>query len=112
MPNQTKNILAVHDFWQNANIVSVNTVIIVKASVVYTNTRTGQTLYRSKGPVEVQIDTVDDCKVIVSDLPDDLGCFGTFSTYWQEMKWENGVLTIKGNGNPKEGKDPYVVTIM
>lgn len=81
-------------------------------SVVYINTHTGQTLYRSNGQIEVQIDTVDDYKVIVSALPDEIGRFGTFSTYWQELKWENGALTIKGEGNPKEGKDPYVVTLM
>lgn len=100
------------DFWQNANIISNNTVIIVKACVVYTNTRTGQTLFRSNVPIDVQIDTVNDCEVIVPALPEDLGCFGTFSTYWQEMRWENGVLIIKGNGNSKVGKDPYVVTFM
>ncbi|GJG28724.1 hypothetical protein PRRU23_24240 [Segatella bryantii] len=31
---------------------------------------------------------------------------------WQDMKWENGVLTIKGEGNPHVGKDPYIVTLM
>lgn len=112
MPDQTDNILAVRDFWQNANVVSNNTVIVVKASVVYTNARTGQTLYRSNEPIDVQIDTVNDCEVIVPSLPDELGCFGNFSTYWQEMKYENGVLIIKGKGNPQVGKDPYVVILM
>ena len=112
MPNQTQNILAVRDFWQNANILSNNTVIIVKANVVYTNTRTGQILYRSNGPIEVFIDTVNDNEVIVPAIPDELGCFGSFSTYWQDMNYKNGVLTIKGNGNPQVGKDPYVVTLM
>lgn len=112
MPNQTNNIQAVHDFWQNANVVSRNTVIIVKASVIYTNSRTGQILYRSNGPIDVQIDTVNDSEVIVPALPDELGCFGNFSTYWQDMEWKNGVLTIKGEGNPHVGKDPYIVTLM
>lgn len=112
MPNQTNNILAVRNFWQNANDVTINTVILVKASVVYTNARTGQILYRSTEPIDVQIDTVNDCEVIVPALPDDLGCFGTFSTYWQDMEWANGVLTIKGIGNPQVDKDPYVVTLM
>lgn len=112
MPNQTKNIQAVRDFWHNANVVSRNTVIIVKASVVYINSRTGQILYRSNGPIDVQIDTVNDCEVIVPALPDELGCFGNFSTYWQDMEWKNGVLTIKGKGNPQVGKDSYIVTLM
>lgn len=112
MPNQMDNILAVRDFWQNANVVSTNTTIIVKASVVYTNTRTGKTLYRSDEPIVVYIDTVNDNEVTVPSLPDSLGCFGNFSTYWQEMEWQNGVLTIKGKGNPKVGKDPYIVTLM
>lgn len=86
MPDQMNNILAVRDFWQNANVVSMNTVIIVKACVVYTNARTGQILYRSNGPIDVHIDTVNDSEVIVPALPDDLGCFGNFSTYWQDMK--------------------------
>ena len=112
MSDQTDNILAVRDFWQNANIVSKNTVIVVKASVVYTNARTGQILYHSKELIDVHIDTVNDCEVIVPALPDELGCFGTFSTYWQEMKYENGVLTIKGKGNSQVGKDSYVVALM
>ena len=112
MPNQMDNILAVRDFWQNAHQVSINTVIIVKASIVYTNTRTGKVLFRSNGPIDVHIDTVRDNEVIVPELPDELGCFGNFSTYWQEMKWQNGVLTIKGKGNPSVGKDPYAVTLM
>ena len=68
--------------------------------------------YRSDEPIEVYIDTVYDNEVTVPSLPDSLGCFGNFSTYWQEMEWKNGVLIIKGKGNPKTGKNPYVVTLM
>lgn len=50
--------------------------------------------------------------VLVPALPDEVGCFGNFSTYWQEMKYENGVLTIRGKGNPQVEKDPYVVILM
>lgn len=42
MPNQANNILAVRDFWQNANVVSINSVILVKANVIYTNARIGE----------------------------------------------------------------------
>lgn len=112
MPNQDNNIHAVRDFWQNANIIRTNTVIIVKASVVYTDLRTDKILYRSEEPIDVHIDTVNDYEVTVPALPNELGCFVSFSTYWQEMKYEKGILTIKGKGNPNVGKNSYVVTLM
>ena len=112
MPNQENNIHAVRDFWQNANVIKANTVIIVKASVVYTDLRTNKILYRSEEPIDVYIDTVNDYDVIVPDLPNELGCFGRFSTYRQEMKYEKGILTIKGKGNPDVGKNSYAVTLI
>lgn len=107
---QIGNISAVHSFWEAAHRKTVNTVITVEANLVYSDTISGKVLFRSQNPVNVYIDTTRDNNFKIPDLPEDKMCFSEFSTHFQTMSYDNGVLTITGNGF--NAKPPYKVILM
>ena len=102
------SVLAVQDFWRNANVVeTTNGIIKLYASIVYVVKLTGKILYRSQKPVEVRIDTNDLNSITIPDLPS--SCVSRFSTETEVMNYSFGVLTIEG----KDKNDtPYVVSLI
>ena len=102
------SVLAVQDFWHNANVVSSgNAVVTLYAAVVYADRQTGRILYRSAEPMEVRIDTDDLNSITIPDLSG--SCVSKFSTETEVMNYSFGVLTIEG-----EDKDSnsYVVSLI
>ena len=102
------SVIAVQDFWNNANVLESNdSVITLYATVVYVIRLTGKILYRSTEPIEIRIDTNDLNSITISDLPS--SCISKFSTETEVMNYSFGVLSIEG----KDKSDiPYVVSII
>ena len=102
------SVIAVQDFWNNANVLESNdSVITLYATVVYVVRLTGKILYRSTEPIEVRIDTNDLNSITIPDLPS--SCISKFSTETEMMNYSFGVLTIEG----KDKDDtPYVVSLI
>ena len=102
------SVIAVQDFWNNANVLESNdSVITLYATVVYAIRLTGKILYRSTEPMEVRIDTNDLNSITIPDLPS--SCVSKFSTETEVMNYSFGVLTIEG----KDKSDtPYVVSLI
>ena len=102
------SVIAVQDFWHNANVLESNdSVITLYATVVYAIRLTGKILYRSTEPIEVRIDTNDLNSITIPDLPS--SCVSRFSTETEVMNYSFGVLTIEG----KDKSDtPYVVSLI
>ena len=102
------SVIAVQDFWNNANVLESNdSVITLYATVVYAVRLTGKILYRSTEPIEVRIDTNDLNSITIPDLPS--SCVSKFSTETEVMNYSFGVLSIEG----KDKSDiPYVVSII
>ena len=102
------SVIAVQDFWNNANVLESNdSVITLYATVVYAIRLTGKILYRSTEPIEVRIDTNDLNSITIPDLPS--SCISKFSTETEMMNYSFGVLTIEG----KDKDDtPYVVSLI
>ena len=102
------SVIAVQDFWNNANVLESNdSVITLYATVVYAIRLTGKILYRSTEPIEVRIDTNDLNSITIPDLPS--SCVSRFSTETEVMNYSFGVLTIEG----KDKDDtPYVVSLI
>ena len=102
------SVLAVQDFWHNANVVeSQNAVVTLYATVVYADQQTGKILYRSTEPIEIHIDTDDLNSITIPDLP---SCCGSkFSTKTEVMNYTYGVLTIEGRD---KNNSPYVVSLI
>jgi len=102
------SVIAVQDFWHNANVLDSNdSVITLYATVVYVVRLTGKILYRSTEPIEVRIDTNDLNSITIPDLPS--SCVSKFSTETEVMNYSFGVLTIEG----KDKSDiPYVVSLI
>ena len=102
------SVIAVQDFWNNANVLESNdSVITLYATVVYAIRLTGKILYRSTEPIEVRIDTNDLNSITIPDLPS--SCVSKFSTEKEVMNYSFGVLTIEG----KDKSDiPYVVSLI
>ena len=102
------SVIAVQDFWNNANVLESNdSVITLYATVVYAIRLTGKILYRSTEPIEVRIDTNDLNSITIPDLPS--SCVSRFSTETEVMNYSFGVLTIEG----KDKSDtPYVVSLI
>ena len=102
------SVLAVQDFWHNANVVSSgNAVVTLYAAVVYADRQTGRILYRSAEPMEVRIDTDDLNSITIPDLSG--SCVSKFSTETEVMNYSYGVLTIEGKD--KDGNS-YVVSLI
>lgn len=104
--NQTSNMQAVYNFYQNARDKDLRTVIRVKANVIYTDTKINRELYHSL--TTLYIDTVDSDQITIEDLPN--SCFNQFSTKFQQMSYADGVLIIKGDGF--KTKSPYMISVM
>ena len=102
------SVLAVQDFWHNANVVeSRNAVVTLYATVVYADQQTEKILYRSTEPLEVRIDTDDLNSIIIPDLPS--YCESKFSTMAEVMNYSYGVLTIEGRD---KNNSPFVVSLI
>ena len=102
------SVLAVQDFYSNANVVeSKNGVVTLYATVVYVVRLTGKILYRSTEPIEVHIDTHGLNNITIPNLP--VSCVSKFSTETEVMNYSFGVLTIEGED---EDNKPYVVSII
>ena len=102
------SVIAVQDFWNNANVLESNdSVITLYATVVYAIRLTGKILYRSQEPIEVRIDTNDLNSITIPDLPS--GCVSKFSTETEVMNYSFGVLTIEGK---VKSDTPYVVSLI
>ena len=102
------SVLAVQDFWHNANVIeSKNAVVTLYASVVYVIRLTGKILYRSTEPIEVRIDTENLNSITIPDLPS--GCVNMFSADKEVMNYSFGVLTIEGEDNEHT---PFVVSLI
>ena len=106
--NSCLSVIAIQDFWNNANVLESNdSVITLYATVVYAIRLTGKILYRSQEPIEVRIDTNDLNSITIPDLPG--SCVSKFSTETEVMNYSFGVLTIEG----KDKSDiSYVVSII
>lgn len=102
------SVLAVQDFYSNANVVeSKNGVVTLYATVVYVVRLTGKILYRSTEPIEVHIDTHGLNNITIPNLP--VSCVSKFSTETEVMNYSFGVLTIEGEDGDNK---PYVVSII
>lgn len=102
------SVLAVQDFWHNANVVeSKNAVVTLYATVVYADQQTEKILYRSTEPTEVRIDTDDLNSITIPDLPS--CCVSKFSTKVEVMDYSYGVLTIEGRD---KNNSPFVVSLI
>jgi hypothetical protein len=102
------SVLAVQDFWHNANVVeSKNAVVTLYATVVYTDQQTEKILYRSTEPIAVRIDTDDLNSITIPDLPS--CCVSKFSTKVEVMDYSYGVLTIEGKD---KNNSPFVVSLI
>ena len=102
------SVIAVQDFWHNANVVeNENGIVTIYSTVVYVVRLTGKILYRATEPIEVRIDTNDLNSITIPDLPS--SCVSRFSTETEVMNYSFGVLTIEG----KDDSDtPYVVSLI
>jgi hypothetical protein len=102
------SVLAVQDFWHNANVVeSKNAVVTLYATVVYTDQQTEKILYRSTEPIAVRIDTDDLNSITIPSLPS--YCVSKFSTKAEVMDYSYGVLSIEGRD---KNNSPFVVSLI
>ena len=102
------SVLAVQDFWHNANVVeSKNAVVTLYATVVYADQQTEKILYRSTEPIAVHIDTDDLNSITIPGLPS--CCVSKFSTKVEVMDYSYGVLTIEGKD---KNNSPFVVSLI
>lgn len=108
MLSQDNNIYAIIDYRNIADIESANTVMVIRAHILYYDTVDGKVLFR--GEARVLIDTTRDNNVSIPLLSSDDRCFCEFSSRYQEFSFNEGVLTISGGGF--EQKHSYKVTLM
>lgn len=102
------SVIAVQDFWHNANVVeNENGIVTIYSTVVYVVRLTGKILYHATEPIEVRIDTNDLNSITIPDLPS--GCVSKFSTETEVMNYSFGVLTIEGKD---EFDTPNVVSLI
>ena len=102
------SVLAVQDFWHNANVVeSKNAVVTLYATVVYADQQTEKILYRSTEPIAVHIDTDDLNSITIPGLPS--CCVSKFSTKVEVMDYSHGVLSIEGRD---KDNSPFVVSLI
>ena len=102
------SVLAVQDFWHNANVVeSKNAVVTLYATVVYADQQTEKILYRSTEPIAVRIDTDDLNSITIPSLPS--YCVSKFSTKAEVMDYSYGVLSIEGRD---KNNSPFVVSLI
>lgn len=105
---QSKIIDAVFRFSRNACVEILNTVIVIKATVLYFDTVRQCVLYRDQ--TRVSIDTTQESKVSSLALAYIDECFSEFWTRYQAFDYQNGVLNISGSESGL--KAPYVITII
>ncbi len=108
MVDQYKNIDAIFRFRCNANVEIINTVIVIKATVLYFETVRQCVLYRDQ--TRIFIDTTQESKVSIPALAYIDECFSEFWTKYQSFDYLNGALNISGSGSGL--KAPYVITII
>lgn len=109
---QTSNIQAVYDFWQACLQKLINTVIVVKAKVIYFDKKRKVLLYESDSEDDIFIDTVADDKISIPSLPDN--CYCEFSTKFQGMVYDKETRTfvVEGEGYPGSEKNDYTLTLI
>lgn len=85
-----------------------HTVIVVSnVHVTYYDTQNQKLLYNNS--TEVHFDTVGECLTIIGITEMNPNCHPTFNPQWQDFKYRNGVLIIKGNAFGKYS--PYEVSL-
>lgn len=113
MIDQEVNNENVYSFWQDKIVQGKQTlnngsIAFLKAWVKYTDIK-GKLMYESPSEIKIHLDLQRSYVIIIPELVDENGCFCQFNTQYQDMNYQNGILTIKGNAF--NGKPAYIVTI-
>lgn len=113
MIDQEVNNENVYSFWQDKidqgkQTSNNGSIAFLKARVKYTDIK-GNPMYKSSRGIKIQLDLQRSYVITIPKLADVYGCFCQFNTQYQDVEYQNGILTIKGNAF--NSKPAYIVAI-